>query len=65
MVEERLKKHLTDHNGFTGKAKDWKIVYSELLPDKRQALLREKKIKSWKSRTMIEKLIKDSEIEKH
>jgi len=58
--EERLKKHLTDHKGFTGKAKDWKVVYSEILPDKHQALTREKHIKSWKSRKMIEKLINNN-----
>ena len=56
-VELRLKKHLTDHKGFTGSAKDWKVVYTELFPDKHQALLREKKIKSWKSRIKIEELI--------
>ena len=59
-IEERLKRHLSDHNGFTGKAKDWKVVYSETLSDKNQALLREKQIKSWKSRIMIEKLINNT-----
>ncbi len=28
-IEERLKKHLTNHDGFTSKAKDWVIVYYE------------------------------------
>ena len=23
LIEERLKKHLSDHMGYTGKAKDW------------------------------------------
>jgi putative endonuclease len=32
-IEYRLKKHLSDHKGFTGKIKDWKVVYSEILPD--------------------------------
>jgi len=57
-IEDRLKKHLADQNGFTGIAKDWKVVYTEILPDKRQALIREKQIKSWKSKPMIENLIK-------
>lgn len=26
---ERLSKHLSNHKGFTGKAKDWKIAYVE------------------------------------
>ncbi|RLD84112.1 MAG: GIY-YIG nuclease family protein [Bacteroidetes bacterium] len=28
-LEERLRKHNTNHKGFTGKANDWEIVYSE------------------------------------
>lgn len=27
-VEERLRKHLSNHSGFTGKAKDWTIAYT-------------------------------------
>ena len=57
LPEERLKKHLSDHKGYTGKAKDWKVVFTEEFPDKHQALIREKQIKSWKSRKIIEKLI--------
>ena len=57
LIEERLRKHLSDHKGYTGKAKDWKVVFAELLPDKHQALIRVKQIKSWKSRNMLEKLI--------
>lgn len=26
-IEERLRKHLSDHSGFTAKFKDWKLVY--------------------------------------
>ncbi len=59
-VEDRLRRHLTDHDGFTGHARDWKVVYQEVFPDKHQALLREKQIKSWKSRIMIEALISRS-----
>mgnify|MGYP003392525960 CR=1 FL=1 len=32
---ERLRKHLSDHKGFTSRAKDWIIVYSETFPDKK------------------------------
>ncbi len=28
-LEERLKKHLSRHRGFTGQAKDWVVFYSE------------------------------------
>lgn len=32
-VEERLKKHLSNHSGFTGKVKDWKVVFLEEFVD--------------------------------
>ena len=28
-VENRLKKHLSNHKGYTSKAKDWIVVYKE------------------------------------
>ncbi|MCE1200464.1 MAG: GIY-YIG nuclease family protein [Marinilabiliales bacterium] len=54
---ERLKKHLTDHDGFTAKAKDWRIVFSHEFSNYSDALALEKKIKSWKSRKRIESFI--------
>jgi len=63
-LEERLRRHLSDHHGFTAKAKDWRIVYSEHFPDKALALKREKEIKSWKSKGIIEKLIQEA-LQKH
>ena len=56
-VENRFRKHLTDHKGFTGKAKDWKIVYTEVFDTKEAAHKRELQIKGWKSKRMIETLI--------
>ena len=56
-IAERIKKHLQKHRGFTAKAKDWILVYSESYPDKSLAMGREKQIKSWKSRLKIELLI--------
>ena len=56
-LEERLRRHLSDHNGFTAKAKDWIVVYSEEFADKSSALSREKQIKSWKSKSKIKDLI--------
>jgi len=53
----RLRKHLSNHKGFTSKAKDWFISYSERFDSKTEALKREKQIKNWKSREMIQKLI--------
>jgi putative endonuclease len=59
-LNERLRKHLSNHSGFTGKAKDWKIVYFENFPDKSSAYRRELSIKSWKSKIKIIELINSS-----
>ena len=60
-VELRLSKHLSNHKGFTSKAKDWKIVHVEAFTTKQLAMSREKEIKGWRSRKMIEKLISSIE----
>jgi putative endonuclease len=57
-VNQRLRRHLSDHKGFTAKAKDWVIVYSVAFEDVSEARKREIQIKNWKSRTLIEKLVK-------
>ena len=58
-VGERLEKHLTNHKGFTAKAKDWVLKYQEAYLTNSEARNREFQIKKWKSRKMIEKLIKN------
>ena len=57
LLEERLRKHNSDHKGYTGPFSDWKIVYTEKYPTKKLAYAREREVKSWKSRVRIEKLI--------
>ncbi len=59
-LSERLRKHLSNHKGFTAKAKDW-IVYTETFDNKQQAYQREREVKGWKSRKRIQKLISASE----
>jgi putative endonuclease len=56
-LEERLRKHNSNHKGFTGKANDWKIVYTESYSSKELAYAREREIKSWKSKQRIIELI--------
>ncbi len=56
-ITERLRKHNSNHKGFTGGKSDWTIVYTEVFIEKACAQKREKEIKSWKSRKKIEKLI--------
>jgi len=60
-MAKRLHKHLSNHSGYTSKAKDWDIVYTEPYPDKVTAYRREREIKAWKSRRLIVELIESSE----
>ena len=56
LIEERLRKHNSNHKGFTGNVSDWTVFYTERFATKREAYQRELQIKSWKSRKMIQKL---------
>ncbi|WET00462.1 GIY-YIG nuclease family protein [Chryseobacterium arthrosphaerae] len=56
-LQERLRKHLSDHKGFTAKTKDWSIAYFENFRSKLEAYKREREIKAWKSKAKIQKLI--------
>ena len=59
-LKERIIRHNQKSKGFTGKTNDWKLVYSEIHTTKPEALLREKQIKSWKSRIKIQELISNT-----
>ena len=56
-LEERLRKHNSNHKGFTGKCNDWKLVYNEEYQTKAEAYARERQVKGWKNRTRIQALI--------
>ncbi|MCF8297054.1 MAG: GIY-YIG nuclease family protein [Saprospiraceae bacterium] len=56
-LQERLRKHNSNHSGYTGTKSDWEIVYSENYKTKTEAYFREREVKNWKSCKMIEKLI--------
>ena len=59
-TETRLLKHNSSSKGYTSTKKPWVLVYSEKFDSKSQALKREKFIKSQKSKTFIENLIRSS-----
>ena len=59
-IEERIIRHNQKSKGFTGNTNDWKIVHTETYPTKSEALLREKQIKSWKSKIKIQELISNT-----
>jgi putative endonuclease len=61
LLSERVRKHNSDHQGFTGSAGDWLIVYTEAFETRQAACKREREIKSWKSKKRIEQLIAGSE----
>ena len=59
-MDERLRTHLSNHSGYTSKAKDWDVVHTESYSDKASAYRREREIKGWKSRRLIIELIESS-----
>ena len=55
--QRRLKFHNTIEKGFTSRYRPWEIVHTKKFKNKAEAMAAEKKVKGWKSRIMIEKLI--------
>ena len=54
-ILERIRKHNSNHKGFTGNSGDWKLMYQEEFNLKADAIKREKQLKSWKSKKLIER----------
>jgi putative endonuclease len=61
-LSKRLRKHNSNHKGFTGGVGDWQIVHAEKFDSKSLAYQRELQIKGWKSRKKIELLIGSSHL---
>ncbi len=59
-IDERIRKHNTNHKGFTGHKNDWNLVYIEEFESKSEAYYRERTAKSWKSKTKLIELINKS-----
>ena len=57
-INERLRKHLSNHDGFTSRAKGWRVVYIESYNSKEEAYKRERQVKRWRNRRRIEELIR-------
>ena len=56
--EKRLLSHNDDRNtGWTSKFRPWKIVYTEKCDSKKEALIRERQLKSAKGRNFVWNLI--------
>jgi putative endonuclease len=56
--ERRLHFHNTIEKRFTSRYHPWEIAFQQEFESKQEAELAERKIKSWKSRKMIEKIIR-------
>ncbi len=56
-LQERMRKHNSNHKGFTGHTGGWLLMHHEIFHTKTEAMNREKQIKKWESRKLIEKLI--------
>ena len=56
-LDGRLRRHLSNHKGYTGTKTDWQIKWAQIYETKKEALNVEKLIKAWKSRVKIEELI--------
>ena len=55
--ENRLLFHNSIEKGFTSRYRPWEIVFKKKFNNKADARLAELKIKKWKSKTMILKII--------
>lgn len=58
-MSERLRRHNSNHKGFTGRSNDWELKYFEGFDTVSAARKREQEVKGWKSRKRIERLIGD------
>ena len=56
----RLERHNLGWSKSTKSGIPWRLVYHEEYPAKSEAMSREREIKKWKSRKLIEKLIVES-----
>jgi len=56
-VGDRLRRHNGGRSISTKSGRPWRVVYTEEFADRSSAMCRERQIKSWKSREMIEQLI--------
>ena len=63
-LENRLKRHndviKNDLKSFTHKNKDgdWRLVYTEKLETRKESMIREKQLKSFRGREFLKKIIK-------
>ena len=57
-IQHRLNHHLANHKGFTAKAKDWEVVYTQNFDTKKEAMNEEKRLKALKNKIRLQQFIK-------
>ncbi|HHH54890.1 MAG TPA: GIY-YIG nuclease family protein [Bacteroidetes bacterium] len=55
-IEERLRRHNTNHKGYTGKVNDWELIYKKEFTDIKLSRKLEIKIKKRGARRYLESL---------
>jgi putative endonuclease len=60
-ISKRIERHNQGRSTYT-KSKPWKLVYNEEHADRSRAIIREKEIKSRKSKSYIETLVRASRL---
>ena len=56
-LQRRLEFHNEDGKGFTARYRPWEVAFSMEYTSREDALASERKIKGWKSKKMIERVI--------
>jgi putative endonuclease len=56
-VDERIKYHNKGYNRSTKAKRPWKIIYKEECSSRSEAMILERKLKSWKKRDTVLKYI--------
>ena len=60
-LTQRIREHQTGRSRFTASRGPWKLIYIEVFSTRSEAMKRERKIKSRKSRRYIERLLETSD----
>jgi predicted GIY-YIG superfamily endonuclease len=55
--ERRIKFHNSIEKGFTSRYRPWQLVFQKEFPGKTEAQQFERKVKRWKSKLMIKRLV--------
>ena len=56
-IETRIERHLSNHRGYSSKAKDWELVYHTSTISKQEALKLEKRIKKRGAKRFLDDIL--------